>query len=325
MKTTVCISPYIMIGLLVLLGVFPIYSCSTDPDTLTTSPEVSENPDSEPPVEDKVRTLVMDLGANDALSVTVDGTIFASNFENFEGTQIVRVNPESLAVEVAVANLQAPTGNITDAMGNIYVVHNARRVASESNELIGDVLKIASDGNRTTLATLPGFPSGIALDDQGNLYISNFAFPGIHRITPDGETTIYAQDPRLIGGVGIDFDDIGNLFVSNFNTGAILKINTDKSIQVLATIPTVQERAVIGYITYLNGFIYATALGEHVVYSVSMSGEATIFAGSGNPETVDGSLLNASFNTPNGITSDPNNNVLYVTGRGNALRVIDLD
>lgn len=275
----------------------------------------------------KVETLVQDFQANDGLSVDRNGTIYASNFANFTGTEVLKVNPNTAAVEVAVNDLRAPTGNVVDRSGNIYVVNNVRRLSADSNELQGDVVKVTEEGTQSVVATLPGFPSGITLDHQGNAFVSNFFFSGVHKITPDGEVTVFVKDDRLFGGVGIVFDNKGNLFVGNFSTGDILKISPDQSIEVLATIPTVQEQVVIGYITYLAGTIFATAPGEHVIYRVSMSGEAKIFAGSGIQESTDGTLMEASFDTPNGITADPKRKVLYVTEggpNGAALRVIKL-
>ena len=294
-------------------------------DNENPQPDGSENPEPESPEDDKVQTVTTNLGANDGLSIDGNGILYASNFNEFMGTQVVKIDPGSETIEEAVGNLRAPTGNVVDSLGNIFVVHNVRRVEPESDDLIGDVIKIDGEGNRTTLATLPGFPSGITLDQEGNLYVSNFAFPGVHKVDMNGEITVYAQDTRLTGGVGIDFGDDGNLFVGNFGTGAILRIDTARSVDVLTTLPTVQQGVVIGYLTVFEGSIYATAAGENVIYKVTFTGEASIFAGSGASSTMDGSLLEASFNTPNGIVGDANNNVLYVTEVGGALRLIDLN
>lgn len=316
-----------MIYVLVAIGLFMQSSCSDD--TEPTPVIEPETPGVEMPDEVvKVETLVQNFQATDGLSVDDQGSIYASDYGSFMGTEVLKVNPDTGATEVAVNNLSAPTGNTIDAAGTIFVVNNVRRVREGSDELQGDVLRVLEDGTRTVVATLPGFPSGITLDEEGNAYVSNYFFPGVHKITPDGEVTVFAEDNRLFGGVGIDFDDEGNLFVGNFITGVILKISPDSSIEILATIPTVQEGVVIGYITYFDEMIYATAVGEHVIYSVSMSGEAKILAGSGEKESKDGPLLSASFNTPNGITADPTKKVLYVTEggeNGGALRVISLD
>ncbi|MEO1487018.1 MAG: SMP-30/gluconolactonase/LRE family protein [Bacteroidota bacterium] len=310
----------------IILMFLPIISCSSDTDEAPpVEPDVVENPDTTPPVENKVRTLLSSFRANDGLSVDANGIIYASDFNNFMGVQVLRVDPESAAVEVAVDNVQAPTGNVTDGSGNTFVVHNVRRPDPNSTETEGDVIRIDADGNRTTIATLPGFPSGIAIDAEGNLYVSNFDFAGVHRIDTNGEITIYADDDRLTGGVGITFDDDGNLYVGNFSTGAILKIATDQTVERLAVIPTVRQGVVIGYLTFLDDFIYATGIGEHVIYQVSLTGEATIIAGSGTQSSLDGSLLGASFDEPNGIAADPDKNVLYVNEIGGTLRVIDLN
>ena len=274
----------------------------------------------------RVETLVANFQADDGLSVDRFGNIYASRFASFTGTTLVKVDPDSAEVTVQVDSLVNPTGNFVDNAGNIFVVNNVRRLSATSNEIKGDVLKIATDGTRTLLATLPGFPAGITLDTQGNIYVSNFSFPGVHKITPSGEVTVFVEDARLQGGVGIDFDRSGNLFVGNFNTGDILKINRDASVEVLATIPTVVDNFVIGYITYFAGSIFATAPGEGVIYRVAMDGEATVFAGNGVKTTQDGLLAEASFNTPNGITADSKRKVLYITEGGDSvsLRVIRL-
>ncbi|MEM8765011.1 MAG: SMP-30/gluconolactonase/LRE family protein [Bacteroidota bacterium] len=310
----------------ILLVFVSIFSCSSDTDEAPPAePDVVEDPDTTPPVENKVRTLLNSFRANDGLSVDANGMVYASDFNNFMGVQVLRVDPESAAVEVAVDNVQAPTGNVTDDSGNTFVVHNVRQPDPNSSDTEGDVIRIDADGDRTTIATLPGFPSGIALDAEGNLYVSNFDFPGVHQIDTNGEISIYAEDDRLTGGVGITFDNDGNLYVGNFTTGAILKIASDQAVERLAIIPTVQQGVVIGYLTFLDDFIYATGIGEHVIYRVSLTGEASIFAGSGTQSSTDGGLLGATFDQPNGIAADPDKNVLYVNEIAGTLRVIDLN
>lgn len=272
-----------------------------------------------------VETLVSSFNATDGLSLDSDGNIYASNFANFTGSEVLKINSSTSEVTVAVDGLVAPTGNFVDSDGIIYVVNNIRFVSGNSGPTQADVLKFSPDGSREVLATLPGFPAGITLDEFNNAYVSNFSFSGVHKITPTGEVSVYAEDNRLFGGVGIDFDDNGNLFVGNFSTGDILKITENQTIELLTTIPTVVENVVIGYISYFSDSIYATAAGEHTIYKVSMEGEATIFAGNGEKATIDGSLLEASFDTPNGITVDPVREKIYVSqGSGAALRVIEL-
>ena len=210
-------------------------------------------------------------------------------------------------------------GNAVDDNGNIYV-NNANNFSS------ADILKIASNGSQNVIATIPGFPSGMTIDEDNNLYISNFAAPTVHKVTQEGEVTLIANDPRLAGGVGIDFDDSGNLLVGNYLNGNILLVSLDGEVEQIATIPTIVENFVVGYITFHQGFIYATAIGENLIYKISLVGDMSVFAGNGESASIDGPLEDASFNAPNGITVDHIREILYVSefgGSGN-LRAIKL-
>ena len=270
-----------------------------------------------------VETLVEDFGANDGLSVDRGGNIYASNFAAFAGTELLKTNPRTGVTEIIADNLVAPTGNVVDSDGNIFVVNNIRFLSQEEGTTQADVLRISSDGTQELIATLPGFPAGITLDNANNIYVSNFSFAGVHKITLEGEVSVYAQDPRLLGGVGIDFDNSGNLLVGNFSTGDIISISEEGNSTLLATIPTVVEGVVLGYITYFAGSVFATAISENIIYRVTMDGEVISFAGNGAQATIDGNIDEASFSGPNGITADPLRNRIYISETGNsALRVI---
>ena len=114
-----------------------------------------------------------------------------------------------------------------------------------------------------------------------------------------------------------------------FINGDVLLIGNDQEIEVIGTLPTVVNGWVIGYITYMHGYVYATAIGENKIYRISLDGEITHFAGSGASGSADGELLEATFRNPNGIEADPATNTLYITearqqGQSGTLRVIQL-
>ncbi|TAI49008.1 hypothetical protein [Flagellimonas allohymeniacidonis] len=272
----------------------------------------------------EVETLISNFPANDALSVGRNGSVYASNFGQFgasggTGTTILKVNPRKMDFVPIAENLTGPLGNAVDKSGNVYV-NNANNFVS------ADILKIAKNGTQTVLATIEGFPSGMTLDTKNNLYISNFSTPTVHKVTPEGEVTLIANDVRLAGGVGIDFDGRGNLLVGNYATGQILSVSLDGQVELIASIPVVIENFVLGYITYHKGFIYGTAIGENLIYKVSLKGEVEVFAGTGVASTTDGLLLEATFNAPNGIAADPIRNILYISefGGSGSLRAIKL-
>lgn len=272
----------------------------------------------------EVVTVISDFPANDALSTDINGNVYASNFGEFEGnggngTSLFKVNPFKKELVEVANNLSGPLGNVVDNNGNIYV--------NNGNDFVNaDILKIAIDGTQSIIATIDGFPSGMAIDQSNNLYISNFVSPTIHKVTPQGGVSVFVSDARLAGCVGIDFDNNGNLIAGNYLNGQIFSVKMDGKVELIAVIPTVVENFVLGYLTFFKGFIYGTAIGENLIYKISLAGDVSIFAGNGEPASIDGPLLDASFNAPNGITKDPIRKILYISefGQAGALREIKL-
>nr|WP_298998331.1 SMP-30/gluconolactonase/LRE family protein [uncultured Allomuricauda sp.] len=272
----------------------------------------------------EVVTVISDFPANDALSVDRNGNVYASNFGQFEGSggngkALLKVNPtEKTFIEIA-DNLSGPLGNAVDKQGNVYV--------NNGNDFVNaDVLKIATDGTQSIIARIEGFPSGMAIDKQKNVYVSNFTAPTVHKVAPDGEVTLLANDERLAGCVGIDFDGRGNLILGNYLNGTIYSVTMDGEVSIIASIPVAVENFVLGYLTFYRGSIFATAIGENLVYRISLDGEVSVFAGNRDPSSVDGTVLEASFSAPNGITVDKMRGILYISefGGAGALRAIKL-
>lgn len=143
------------------------------------------------------------------------------------------------------ARFDFPQGIAVDQSGNIYV-------ADAGNATIR---KITSNGVVTTLAGRVGesgsadgtggaarfsFPQGVAVDKDGNVYISDENNHTIRKITPAGAVTTLAGKPREPGsqdGVGtaahfnspsgIAVDEHGNLYVGDFENSTIRKISSE--------------------------------------------------------------------------------------------------
>lgn len=272
----------------------------------------------------EVETVISDFAGNDAVTVDRKGNVYVSEFGQFvgsngSGTRVFKIARNGDVTEF-ITGLTGPLGNSIDKYGNFYVVNG-------SGNGSGDVLKITPDGTKTVLATIDGFPSGLTLDYQNNVYVSNFGTPTVHRITQEGEVSVYASDPRLAGGVGINFDYKGNLVVGNFATADILSINPEGNVSLIATIPNaVVSGFGIGYITVTGNSVFATGIGVNKIFRVTLDGEVEEFAGTGDPAVVDGPASEASFNGPNGISVDKFGKALYISefGGAGAVRKITL-
>lgn len=272
----------------------------------------------------EVETVVSPFSGNDAVSVDKYGNVYVSEFgqfvgENGNGTKVLKISKDGAITEFA-SNLEGPLGNTIDLQGNLYVVNS-----SGGGE--GEILKITQDGTQTVLATIGGFPSGLTLDHNNNLYVSNFGTPTVHKITTEGEVTVYATDPRLAGGVGIDFDRKGNLIVGNYSSADIVSIDRKGNVSLIANIPDIVINGFgIGYITVVHNSIFATGIGVNKIFRVSMSGKIEEFAGTGDNGVVDGPLKEALFSNPNGISSDKYGRAIYISefGGTGAVRKIKL-
>ncbi|MEM9896260.1 MAG: hypothetical protein AAF789_07810 [Bacteroidota bacterium] len=271
-----------------------------------------------------VSTFHQNAGANDGVSVDVDGNLYIADYGGYNastytgtGTEIIKITRDG-DPEVFASGLVGPAGTVVGSNGSVYVT-------SGSNYTNGDLLEISQSGKVTKLATIEGYPSGIALDSIGNLYIANYYAPTVHKVDVTGNITILAQDSRLLGGIGIAVDELGNVLVGNGISGEILSIDSNGELSSIGFVPTVVANSVIGYITYFEGHIYATGVRANKIYRISKDGKVEEYAGSGSPSSNDGALMSASFNGPNGITVDTEKRILYVSQRNGIVRIVPID
>jgi sugar lactone lactonase YvrE len=140
----------------------------------------------------------------------------------------------------AEAKFNSPRSVAVDGVGKVYV-------ADTGNHCIR---LISPDGQVSTLAGAnePGyvdgqgsearfnFPSGIAVDADGNLYVADTANHSIRKIMPDGEVTTLAgngepgnvdgpgADARFRAPEGIAIDGKGNVYVADTGNHRVRKI-----------------------------------------------------------------------------------------------------
>lgn len=271
--------------------------------------------------QSEVTTFIESLTANDALAIDNEGNLYASNFGTWSstggsGSHILKITPDGTVSNYAT-RLNGPLDLLYHSSGSLYVI-------DDNNGSRGNILKIDPVDGNGPLATINGWPSGLAEDTEGNVYVANYSSATLHKILPDGTIELVSSDSRLKGCVGIVYaDDL--LYLANYNDGRILRVDLSGAVSELTQLEVVPNFG-LGYMTKLGEYLYTTGIGSNIIYRVSIStGASDKFAGTGAKSRLDGVVDYSTFFNPNGIVADEANNTLYILDYGKpAIRKIEL-
>ena len=125
-------------------------------------------------------------------------------------------------------NLHPVSNPAVDVEGNIYVTYSGQR----GQKVAVSLYKITPNYEVKPFVTELMNPTGLALDREGYLYVSGRNDGSIHKVAPDGRSTLWIEGMGT--ATGIAFDTIGNLFVGD-RSGTIFKISPSREIFVFAT------------------------------------------------------------------------------------------
>jgi serine/threonine-protein kinase len=190
----------------------------------------------------------------------------------------------------ANASFYGPTGIAFDASGNLYVAdfrnNMIRKITAGGlvTTLAGNLIPGSANGNGTYASF--NQPTGVAVDNAGNVYVADDGNHLIREISPAGLVTTLAGS-----GLPGSADGTGNLASFNFPQG----IAVDAS-----------------------GNVYVADYGNNTIREINQAGAVTTIAGSTSPGSSDGSGIKASFNQPTGVAVDATGNV-FVADYGNNL------
>ena len=189
-------------------------------------------------------------------------------------------NAMPLAVGIAIADNMHPVANpVADADGNIYITFSGQR----GQETPVSVYQIDSEYQIRPFATDILNATALALDDEGNLYVSSRHEGTVYRVTPSGAKSIFAEGMGVATGLAFDAD--GYLYVGD-RSGTIFKIAPDRQIFVFATL----EPSVAAYHLAFNaaGVLFVsgpTTSSNECIHAIDREGVSTeYYRGLGRPQ-----------------------------------------
>jgi hypothetical protein len=295
------------------------------------------------------------VGGTNWVTTTIGG--LAGNFGDDDGTN-------------KTARFSSPHGVAVDTNGNVYV-------ADSGNYTIRKITPVEGTTNwvTTTIAGLAGnlgggdgtnsdarfnYPTGIAVDDNGNVYVADSDNDTIRKITPVGTggtnwvtTTIAGSDgsdgsadgtnsvARFSYPAGIAVDTNGNLYVADMNNDTIRKITpvgggnwVTTTIGGVAGVPGFEDGtnsaawfdSPWGIAVGTNGNLYVADTDNSIIRKmtpvVGTTNWVTTTIGGvvGVLGDADGAKRNALFSMPWGVAVDGSGNVYVADTENNTIR-----
>lgn len=232
------------------------------------------------------------------------------------------------------AQFNFPLGITRDTQGNFYVADGANSVIRKFS-LAGNVSTVAGngsqgysgDGGAATSAQL-AFPTAVAVDGAGNLFIADFFNACVRKVDVNGIISTFATASGFLVR-GVAADAAGNVYYSSWYEG-VWKVDTEGTVTRIAgngspgfsgdgaAATEAQTSGVAGLALDAQGNLYMAEVPNSDIRKVDTNGIITTVAGNQQfGYTGDGGLAtSAKLNGPTDVRIDAAGN-LYITDSSN--------
>ncbi|HEV8505484.1 MAG TPA: NHL repeat-containing protein [Chitinophagaceae bacterium] len=290
------------------------------------------------------------------VAVAEDGTIYVADVLNHRirkiaGGQVITfagsgVSDTTGGIGISAA-FRLPDALAIDNTGNLYTLDvtdpRVRKISPEGlvTRYAGSGVEGFADG-RADIAQFGEETSGIAIDDQGNIYISDLDNSRIRKISVSGDVTTVAGNGKagyvdgkpdiaqFFSPTGIVVDNQGNLFVADMNR--VRKITASGVVSTFAGGDSAGYRdgqprdALFSFIQDMvmdkDGNIYLS--DGNRIRRITPQGIVSTLAGS-SPGYQDGDAASAKFFSPTGLGIDKQGNIYVADLSNHRIRKISLD
>jgi DNA-binding beta-propeller fold protein YncE len=287
-----------------------------------------------------------------AVAVDKNGNVYVADYNNNRIRKITAAGEVSTFAGSGTAGYAEGTGTaaqfnrpydiaVDTISGNVYVAdfsnNRIRKITAAGVVTTFAGSGLAGSANGTGTAAQVHGPSGVAVDGNGNVYVTAFSGHQIRKITAAGEVSTLAGSgtagntdgtgiaAQFNNPVRIAVDGSGNVYVADRYNHSIRKITATGVVTTLAgsnagyadaTGTAARFNMPNGIAADVTGNVYVGELDNHRIRRISPAGVVTTLAGSGTAGSADGTGAAAQFNTPAGIVIDRSGN-LYVADESN--------
>jgi DNA-binding beta-propeller fold protein YncE len=296
------------------------------------------------------------------IAVDEDGNIIVADADNH---CIRRITPQGhvstlagtgeegyLDGEGTVAQFNGPAGVAVDGGGNVIVAdavnHRIRKITPE-----GQVSTLAGSGEageengEGTIAEF-NWPSGVAVDEDGNVIVADTENHSIRVITPQGLVSTLAgtgeegyEDgegtwAEFCFPFGVAVDGDGNVIVADTDNHCIRKITPQGQVSTLAGTGEKGHRDGEGTVAEFNepkgvavdggGNIIVADASNDLIRQVTAQGQVSTLAGTGQKGHQNGDRLAlAQFTYSRGVAVDANGHIIVADTLNHCIRLVAAD
>ena len=226
----------------------------------------------------------------------------------------VPIRLSGLAGETAYVQVAAPFATglsqvdspVFDRQGNLYLTYSGTR----GQQVPVSIFRVRPDGTRETFASGIVNATSMAVDADGQLYVSSRFESSVYVLNEDGTTRTFASDLGV--ACGLAFSSDGSLLVGD-RSGTIFKVDRAGKATVFASIPS--SVAAFHLALGRNDELYVTApsLSSYdLVHRVAPDGSVT--------------TLPHRFGRPQGLAVDPSGALFVIealAGASGLYRIAD--
>jgi len=292
---------------------------------------------------------------NHPVSVLVDGTKVYIGEDGGDRIRLLEAGSVSLVAglgvsgflngPVATAQFDDPWGMVSVGSGILVADQDNHRIRLIAGGQVSTAVGSGTEGlvDGAALSAQFSYPTGLAMDGSGNIYVGDRNNHSIRKIATDGTVTTLAGDgtaglqdgaaaqARFNSPFHVAVDGSGNVYVADRGNHRIRKISAGQVSTIAGSGTTagfldgpaatsVLSNPVGVAVNGAGTVVYFTDANERV--RTISAGTVSTLAGSGSTGLRDGMASNARFDSPAGLALDSSGNVYVADDDNHCIRLI---